>query len=495
MKNRTILNIISSLMLQAVTMVCGFIIPRIILSLFGSEVNGLVSSLTQILSYVSLLEGGLGGVVAANLYKPLATKNQKKISSVYNATQSFYRRISYIFVLFTLAVAVIYPLVIPTPFSFSYIFTLTLILSATLFIQYNFSISARLLLQADKKVYLVSFVQILITILNTVLFFLISRFWPDIHILKLVTAAVFLIQPLLFSKLLKRHYALDKTAARDQKLLKNRWSGFSINIAAFIHNNTDIVILTLLSTLQAVSIYSVYALVTTGLRQVIFSISAGVNPTIGHLYAKGDKRKLTEKFNLYELSMFILVCFLFTVGGLIIVPFVQFYTSGIHDANYYQPVFATLLVLAEFVYCIREPYTVLAYAADRFKDIRPHAYVEAILNIVISVALVPWLGLVGVAIGTLVAMLYRTIYQVIYLKKRILYRPFRIFLKKLLIFGVASALGVFLCLTLFPISEYTLSNLAIRGLIYVAVLSILYLIAASVFYRKEVASLLTKNKK
>ena len=37
---------------------------------FDSDVNGLVSSLNQFLSYVSLIEGGLTGVVSANLYKP-----------------------------------------------------------------------------------------------------------------------------------------------------------------------------------------------------------------------------------------------------------------------------------------------------------------------------------------------------------------------------------------------------------------------------------------
>ena len=58
-------------MLQFVTIISGFIIPRIILTNFGSEVNGLVSSLNQFLNYVYLFEGGLGGAVLANLYKPL----------------------------------------------------------------------------------------------------------------------------------------------------------------------------------------------------------------------------------------------------------------------------------------------------------------------------------------------------------------------------------------------------------------------------------------
>lgn len=63
----TLINIISSLTLQVVTVISGFIIPKIILTNFGSSVNGLVSSLNQFLSYITLIEGGITGV-AVSIY-------------------------------------------------------------------------------------------------------------------------------------------------------------------------------------------------------------------------------------------------------------------------------------------------------------------------------------------------------------------------------------------------------------------------------------------
>ncbi len=62
----TLINIIFSFILQICNIVSTFIIPRIILSYFGSEVNGLVSSITQFLSYISLVEGGVTGVITAS---------------------------------------------------------------------------------------------------------------------------------------------------------------------------------------------------------------------------------------------------------------------------------------------------------------------------------------------------------------------------------------------------------------------------------------------
>ena len=65
------LNTITSLVLQVVSVICGFILPRLILESFGSDVNGLVNSITQFLGVITLLDLGVGAVVQSALYKPL----------------------------------------------------------------------------------------------------------------------------------------------------------------------------------------------------------------------------------------------------------------------------------------------------------------------------------------------------------------------------------------------------------------------------------------
>ena len=163
-KSITVLNITFSVLLQAVTIVSGFIIPRIILTTFGSEANGLVSSLTQFLNYMALFEGGLSAVVLANLYKPLAEKDMEKASQVVATTRKFYNKLAIGFLIYTLALAVLYPIFTKSSFSFEYISLMTLILSINTFVRYAFSISLRLLLQADKKVYIISLTRLLLSL-------------------------------------------------------------------------------------------------------------------------------------------------------------------------------------------------------------------------------------------------------------------------------------------------------------------------------------------
>ena len=96
--SQTKLNIASSVLLQVVSGVCGLILPRFVLQNFGSEVNGLVASVTQLLSYAVLLEGGIGGVMKAALYKPLANEDDAGISGIFCQISRIFRKISVVFI-------------------------------------------------------------------------------------------------------------------------------------------------------------------------------------------------------------------------------------------------------------------------------------------------------------------------------------------------------------------------------------------------------------
>lgn len=417
------INILFALVLQFTTLISGFIIPKIVLNYFGSEVNGLVSSINQFLSYITLLEGGLSGVIMAALYKPLQKGDAKQISGVINAAEQFFRRIALIYLVYVLVVSIIYPLKYNASYTYGYTFALVWILAINLFTQYYFSLTYKLLIQADQKAYIVSIVQTIIIIFNVITTIIIAKFYQNILVIKLFGVIFYCIQPVVFTKYIKTHHDIDKKVEADKDAISQRWDGFWQNIAYFVHSNTDIVVLTLLSSLTNVSIYTVYLLVVNALKNLIVSISGAIVPTLGNALARNNEEDIRTEFDLYEFVIFFVATFLFSAGMSLIVPFVTIYTHGIKDANYYQPVFAVLMVMAEAIYCLRDPYVSISYAAGHFKQTRKYATIEALVNIVISVILVQQLGIVGVAIGTLVAMLLRAIMHILYLKTAILLRP------------------------------------------------------------------------
>lgn len=485
-KNKvTLLNIITSVILQIVTILSGFIIPKIILNYFGSNVNGLVSSLNQFLNYICLLEGGITSVIAANLYKPLSVKDNKKISSILKTSQNFYNKIGLIFIVYSIILGIVYPIFKETSFSNIYIFLLTIILAMNLFIQYMFSLSLKTILNADKKSYIVSISQTIFIILNITLGIISVKIYPSIHLLKLITGILYIIQPMVYKHFINKYYIIDKSVSIDNNLIKNRWDGFMINIAYFIHTSTDITILTVLTNnLAFVSIYSIYSLVTNGLKALCNSVFSSINPTIGHAYIKNDKKLLNKKFDMYELITFILVFLFFATAALLITPFVLLYTKNNLDANYNQPILGVLLVLAEAIYLIKTPHLNLSYSANKFKEITPHCFIEAFINIIVSLILVKKAGMIGVAIGTICAMIYRMIYQVNYTSKLIDRYQF-LFYKKLIIFTLVTFLDILLCILFIQKTDITIMCWIRNAILYFVTFASSYIIVSILFFKRE----------
>lgn len=487
MKNKvTLLNIASSLLLQVVSVISGLIVPRIILSCFGSDINGLVSSINQFLSYITLIEGGITGVISANLYKPLIEKNWKQVSSVLKTARSFYRKIGAIFIVYTGIIAVIYPKIVITGYEDSYIFLLTIILSIGLLLQYMFSLTMTTLLNADKKVYIVSFASIVLTLGNIISVMVITNLYPDIIALKFCSAALYVLKPVVLGRYIRKRYDINWTTPKDYALIQQRWNGFAINFAFFIHTSTDITILTLFSDLETVSVYSVYYLIVSKMSVLIHSLASGIEPTIGQAYAKNDLKELHQKLDLYEFIIFFSVGFLFTVTAMLIAPFVMIYTKGITDTDYYQPIFGAMLVFSEALYLLKYPHVTLSYVANKFKEITIPAFIEALINIIVSIVLVQKLGLIGVAIGTATGMLYRMLFHVYFTSRLIPGRRQRIFYIKLLVITGATVIGILIGCSMFPLSDLSLANWLLHAIIYCFIFGVIYFVMSKIFFGKEI---------
>ena len=310
-KNRTLINMGMAWLAQAVTVIAGLILPRLYLTYFGSETNGLIQSISQFLNYVNLLEGGLGSVFLASIYKPLADHNDELLSRKVCAAQKYFRAIALIFVIYTIILAVIYPLIIKSSFSFSYISTLVFILAIGLFVQFFFSLTYKLLLQGDRKVYVVLGAQIVTTVLNVVIIMVTLQYIKSIHVVRLISAVIFLIQPIIFNKYVQNHYNIDTDIdLKAKEEIPERWSCLGQNIAFFIHNNTDITILSLMAGLKTVSVYCVHTMVVFGLKNLVMAFSQVFTPKIGLSLAKGNAEEIENQIDQYEfISYFISTIF------------------------------------------------------------------------------------------------------------------------------------------------------------------------------------------
>lgn len=423
------LNIMSSVGQQITSVICGFILPRVILTSFGSEVNGLVSSISQFLSFIVFLELGVGAVVQSSLYKPLSEKDDIAVSSIIVSANKFFRNIAHVLVGYILVLVFVYPFFVDTDFSFVYIATLIGSISISSFAQYYFGIVDGLLLTADQRGYVQYTIQIISLIANTVFCYVIINLGGGIQFVKLVTSIIFLVKPVILRLYVQRHYNIDRKIKYEGEPIKQKWNGVAQHIAAVILDYTDTIVLTVFSTLSNVSIYMVYHLVVHGVKTMFTSMTKGIESLLGELWAKGEINELRKTFDWVEWSIHVGTTFVFGCTASLIVPFVRVYTAGVNDTNYIVPTFALLISIANGIHCLRMPYNLMILAGGHYKQTQSNYIIAAGINLVLSIITVKIWGLVGVAIGTICAMLYQTVWMAVYDFKHFLNVPIKRFLK------------------------------------------------------------------
>lgn len=455
MRSRKLLyNTISSFVFQITTIICGFILPRLILCNFGTEINGLVNSITQFLGLISFLELGVGSVVQSSLYKPLADKDEDSVSKIIASADKFFKKLGFILFIYVIILVIFYPIFVNQNFGFLYVAFLVVVLSISSFAQYLFGIVNRLLLTADQKGYIQYTVQTIAVILNTFACFVLIYMGCGIHIVKLVTSLIYLMQPSLVYLYVKNHYRINKKIKYTVEPIKQKWNGIAQHVAAVILDSTDIVVLSTFATLTDVSIYSVYFFVVKGVKQLFLSMTNGITSLIGELWAKQELENLKNLFGWIEWIIHTGTTYVFGVTAILIVPFVQVYTNGVNDANYIQPLFGTLIVLANAGHCLRLPYNIMILAGGHYKQTQGNYIIAALLNIVISVLAVKSFGLIGVTFGTLTAMLYQTVWMAYYDSNNFIKWPFKNFIKQFMV-DIVSFLMMYFATKIFVL--YTVS--------------------------------------
>ena len=443
-KKKLFLNTVSFLFHNIVGVICGFILPRYMIISYGSEVNGLVSSISQFMGFINIAECGIGAVIQSALYKPLAEKDDIEISKIIISAENFFKKFFIILFIYSCVLMFVYPTMMLDSFDFIYTMTLIAIIAFSAFVQNYLSRTYSLLITADSMGFIDAFFRTGGIILNTIISIILLKAGFGIHIVKFTSALIFLIRPLFLFAYVKKHYNLNKKLVLTEEPIKQKWNGLAQHIAAVISVNTDVILLTLFSTLQNVSIYSVYHLVVNGVRTIILSMTNGIQPLLGELYAKKEYENLKKEFSSIEWAMQMLVIFAYTCTGILLLPFISVYTQNITDANYIVPLFGVLITIANAISSIRLPYITMAYAAGHFRETQLSSIIEVILNLIVSIILIFKYGLVGVAIGTIVALSYRAIYFVWYLSKNILFRPMKYFYQYIFIDILIPCLTVYI---------------------------------------------------
>lgn len=433
-KNEVLLTVISNLSLQIITALCGFILPPLIVSTFGSAINGMVSSVSQFIAYLNLVEAGVGGAAIAALYKPLSIDDTNERNAILSATSQFYNRAGILFVILVIILSILYPIIVGNEVDHLQSAVMVLILGITGAAEFFLIGKYRVLLTADKKIYIISIIQIIALIVSTVISVILIKIHSNILIVKLLSAIVYLGRYVFISFYVKKHYLNlsfkelpDKTAISQSKnVLVHQLGGLVVF-------NSPLVIITIFCSLKDASVYTVYALVFNAVNHLLGSFYNGFQAFFGESLVKDSLDKTQKLFNIYETLFFVLSFCFYSCAYILIIPFMKLYTAKMTDAVYIQPMLGFLFCLVGLANNLRRPCDVTIMAAGHYKQTQWRSLLESIINVFASILFTIKFGFIGVLLGSLTSYSYRMLDIIIYSNRHILERNFLFSIIKILI--------------------------------------------------------------
>lgn len=482
---RATYNVITSLLYEAVALVCNLILPRLIILTYGSAYNGITSSATQFLGFIEILNLGVAGATRVSLYKTLAANDEKGTSAIVKSTEQYMRKVSVVLVGFVIVLAIGYPLLVDTGYTFYEVSLLILAVGINSFGNYFFGATYTAFLSAAQCVYINNIFSIVTCVLNTAISVVLIKLGLSIQVVKLVSAAVFFLKPLLQRLYVSHKFNIDRYCQPDKNALSKKKSVMAHSVANIIHDNTDMVVLTVFCNVKIVSVYTVYNLVMNALKKTQSIFTSGTESIFGDMWVKGEQDKIKKYLGLYEFIIMILVSTVFSTATAMILPFVANYTKGVTDIEYVLPVYALVIMLAQIFYAIRAPYLTLVQGIGHYEQTKNGAIAEAAINVSISVILVQFCGIVGVAVGTLIANMFRTFQYALYIEKKVIHRGRFAFIYKIII--ALLSLTVINLISYFPCQYASESwlNWCVCGCIVMAISLIVTTIVSFVIFRKD----------
>lgn len=417
-------NMIAAVAVQIVTFITGLIVPRLILLYYGSEINGLSSSINQFISYAALLEAGLGLASIQALYNPLAKKDYDEVSGICSSTRKFYNRIGFYFIAIIIAFAIIYPFLAKGQLDKITIISLTIVISLSSLVEYFFHAKYRVLLTADQKLYIVNMTLIVGMICSTVIKCILIVLYVNIVIIFLISSIILLCRSIFISWYVKRNYKeVNYNAMPINKALYQRSALVMHQIAGLIVNNTGAVLLSMVSNsgLKLASVYAIYSLVYKNLYIfIIAAFSNGVVAGFGQISGNENHDLFIKRYRQYEFLYYMINGIIYSTTAVMILPFIHLYTSGVTDVEYYSVGIAIMFTLSEMMNSSRVPGGMLIDAKGHFHQTKYRALIEAAINLFVTVAFINLLGIYAVLMGACFSYFYRSIDIIVYTNRNIL---------------------------------------------------------------------------
>ncbi len=360
---------ISAIGLTVTQGLLGLIVLKLVISRFGSDFNGLNSTATQLVSMLLIVEGGFTLVANVALFKPLANNNYDEINAIMAATKKTFYKIGIIFLVLGVAISIGYTFVINSGLPKSIIVSVLLMTVISTFFDLFYAAKYTVLLKSEQREYILNAIRISTFILSEVLIIVMILGNGHMVLVRFFTMLGSIINGLAVGYACRKQYPkLNLKKTPNFAAIKGTRDMFMQKMFSMIHGIFPIVFIAATAGgTVLVSVYAVYNSIFSILRAVLYAFSDAPRMGFGQLIAQEKKEYVFEVFLEYQFIVIFVLFILFCTAAALIMPFIQLYLKGVHDANYQNWYIAGFFILTVFFELIRMPSGNIINMSGNFK--------------------------------------------------------------------------------------------------------------------------------
>lgn len=409
-----------SILTYIISFLPSIIVRKIFLMELGEELLGLSSLYTNIISYLSIVEMGIGSAIIFSLYKPFAENDRVKIKGYLDYYKKFYRNIGIIILIAGLCITPFLGVFIKdniNMYEASLYFILFLINTV---VSYLFSYKLCILTVAQEG-YIVSIATAISKVIIAVIQVGLLKIIPSFYIYILVQIFINLMYYLIINMYVDKKYRwlknVDGKIDNDERLglIKNVKALFMHKIGYVIVFGTDNLVISSFINLVSVAKYNSYNMIISAVQGIITTATGALTPSIGNLLIENDNEKAIKIHKRLFFMNFWIVSFITISLYNTITQFIRIWLGENQQLDNFT---VSVVLINLYFQLMRSSVEQFKEGSGNYHQDRYVAFIEAFINLTFSIILVKKIGIAGVFLGTFIS----NISVVFWIKPRITYK-------------------------------------------------------------------------
>lgn len=371
--NRTrlsLINAISAVFLTVVNSILGIIATKLIIVAFGSDFNGLNSTATQIVNVLLILEGGFSLASNVALFAPITERNYGLVNGILAATRKKFKKVGIVFLSIGIVISVGYAFLVNSLLSRGLIALVIFMAIVPQAFNFFYSISYRVLLQSQQKEYVISLSTSLTLGLGYITNIIIIKNGGSMWMIRFVTMLFSIINCFIVAGIAKHNNPfINIDSLPRENLIVGTRDVMVQKITGVIYTSFPIVFLSISSFggTKLASVYAVYNNIFIMIKSLLHGVVDAPRLGFGQMIIENDRETVWKAFKQYEYLAFFAVYVMLSTTTVLLLPFVEIYTSGISDISYYDPKLALLMISISCIELIHIPSGHMICMAGEFK--------------------------------------------------------------------------------------------------------------------------------